>query len=172
MKSGLPMRDFEAFFSAVDCLGKKKGCLLVQFPAGMPEDVSRVRKILENVKKMDPGGCWRIAVEFRHNRWYEKPVYDMIDEFKASLVLHDMPNSHMNELHGEPSFVYLRFHGEKGDYRGTYSTDFLHARGREIRCWLDRGLDVYTYFNNTIGEAVLNLITLNELLKEPSALLV
>jgi uncharacterized protein YecE (DUF72 family) len=163
MKSSLPMHDFEAFFSAVDCLGKRKGCLLIQFPAGMPKDLDRVRKILENVKKLDPVGLWRIAVEFRHNHWYEKSVFDMIDEFNASLVLQDMPNSRMNELNGKPGFVYLRFHGEKGDYRGTYSTDFLQARARDIKCWLNCGLDVYVYFNNTIGAAVANLKTLNEL---------
>lgn len=154
--------DLETFFSALDCLGKKKGCLLIQFPAGISMELNDFRIILENVKKMDLDGAWRIAVEFRHNRWYRKPVIEILDEFNASLVLQDMPNSYVDKLHGEPSFVYLRFHGEKGDYRGTYSTNFLKQKARDIQCWLNRGLDVYAYFNNTIGGAAENLKTLNE----------
>jgi len=163
MKFSFQKRDFEMFFTALNCLGNKKGCLLIQFPAGTQKDLDKFRIILEQVKKMDVNGDWRIAVEFRHNRWYEKPVFKIINEFNVSLVLQDMPNSRMDKLHGEPPFVYLRFHGEKGDYRGTYSADFLSRKALEIRYWLNRGLDVYAYFNNTIGGAAANLKTLNEM---------
>jgi uncharacterized protein YecE (DUF72 family) len=162
-KLNFQQHDFELFFSALNCLGKKKGCLLIQFPASIPMDLDKFRAILEQVRKMDPDSSWRISVEFRHHRWYEKPVFEMINEFNASLVLQDMPGSRMDKLQGEPSFVYLRFHGEKGDYRGTYSADFLHRKAQEIRTWLSRGLDVYAYFNNTIGGAAENLKTLNEM---------
>ena len=156
-------QDFEMFFSALDCLGEKKGCLLIQFPASIPMDLGNLRNILQQVKKMDTDGEWRIAVEFRHKRWYIKRVFEMINEFNTSLVLQDMPDSIIDKLQGDPPFVYLRFHGEKGDYRGTYSSDFLKRKAQEIKSWLDVGLDVYAYFNNTIGGAAFNLITLNEL---------
>jgi uncharacterized protein YecE (DUF72 family) len=164
---GFEMRDVEAFFSALDCLGKKNGCLLIQFPATTPMDMDNLRDILEQVKQIDPHGFWRLAIEFRHNRWYEKRVVKMIEEYEASLVLHDMPNSFIDKLQDKPSFVYLRFHGEKGDYRGTYSKDYLDAKAKEIRKWLSQGLDVYAYFNNTIGGAAVNLETLNVLVNSP-----
>jgi uncharacterized protein YecE (DUF72 family) len=156
-------RDLEAFFSALDCLGGKKGCLLIQFPASSPMDSDQFRKILDALKKMDPDGYWRLAIEFRHPRWYEKKIFRVIGEYGASLVLHDMPNSFIDQLQEEYPFVYLRFHGEKGDYRGTYSKDFLIAKAKEIGKWLVQGLDVYVYFNNTIGGAAENLETLNEM---------
>jgi uncharacterized protein YecE (DUF72 family) len=159
------MRDLETFFSALDCLGRKKGCLLLQFPATIPMNTDKFRNILEQIKKIDPERQWRLAIEFRHNRWYEKRIFEMIAEYKASLVLHDMPNSFIDTLQGKPSFVYLRFHGEKGDYRGTYSNDFLYNKAKEIRMWMGKGLDVYAYFNNTIGGAAGNLETLNEMVK-------
>jgi uncharacterized protein YecE (DUF72 family) len=162
-KWSFQQRDLELFFSALNCLGEKKGCLLIQFPAAIPMDLNKFRNILEQVRKMDPNSSWRIAVEFRHQRWYDKPVFDILNEFKASLVLQDMPNSRMDKLQGKPSFVYLRFHGEKGDYRGTYNTEYLNCIALEINGWLNRGLDVYTYFNNTIGGAADNLKTLNEM---------
>lgn len=130
-------RDVEAFFSALDCLGNKKGCLLIQFPAGSLMHSDQFRKTLEQIKKMDPNDYWRLAIEFRHSRWYEKRIYNMLGEYGASLVLHDMPNSFIDELQGKPSFVYLRFHGEKGDYRGTYGKEFLNARAEKIRKWMD-----------------------------------
>jgi uncharacterized protein YecE (DUF72 family) len=76
-----------------------------------------------------------------------------------------MPNSFMDILEGDPPFVYLRFHGEKGDYRGTYNTEFLNLKAKTIRQWLGQGRDVYVYFNNTIGGAAENLETLNEMVK-------
>jgi uncharacterized protein YecE (DUF72 family) len=160
------LHDFELFFSALDCLGKKKGCLLIQFPAGLLMDLDKFRKLLQQVRNIDTDGSWRIAVEFRHLRWYEQPVLDILNEFEASLVLQDMPNSRMDELQGEPSFVYLRFHGEKGDYRGTYDAEFLHHKAKEINAWLLRGLDVYAYFNNTMGGAAENLKTLRKMVSE------
>jgi uncharacterized protein YecE (DUF72 family) len=155
----------EDFFAALNCLGKKKGCLLVQFPAGSPMSLVEFRKLVEQVKKMDPQAQWRLAIEFRHNRWYEKRVFGMIREYGAGIVLHDMPNSTIDKFQGAPSFVYLRFHGEKGDYRGTYSKEFLVSKAKQITKWMNQGLDVYAYFNNTIGGAVENLQTLNGLVK-------
>jgi len=160
------VQDLKSFFSALDCLGQKKGCLLIQFPAGIPRHLDGVGKIMEQVKNMDPGGKWRLAIEFRHHHWYEQDVLRLISEYEASLVLHDMPASMVNKLQGEPSFVYIRFHGEKGDYRGTYDQAFLNSRATEIRQWLDQGLDVYAYFNNTIGGAAENLVTLNEMVRD------
>src|SRR5664279_2800733 len=158
-------RDLEIFFSAVDCLGKKKGCLLIQFPASTAMDIDKFRLILEQIKKVDPDGHWRLAIEFRHVRWYEENIFDIMWEYGASLVLHDMPNSFIDTVQGDPLFVYLRFHGEKGDYRGNYSTEFLYRKANDIRKWIGQGLDVYAYFNNTIGGAAANLNTLNEMVK-------
>ena len=164
-KFDFQIKDFTTFFSALDCLGKNKGCLLIQFPAGIPFDLVKLGNILDQVKKLDPGGYWRIAIEFRHNRWYQKTVLKLIDEYKASLVLHDMPNSKLDQLQSESQFVYLRFHGENGDYRGSYSAEFLKQKAQEIKRWLNRDLDVYVYFNNTIGGAAENLKMLNEFVK-------
>ena len=61
-KFSFQMHDFEAFFSALDCLDKNKGCLLIQFPAGILMDLGKFRNLLEHIKKMDPNGYWRIAV--------------------------------------------------------------------------------------------------------------
>ncbi|MEJ0083153.1 MAG: DUF72 domain-containing protein [Puia sp.] len=47
------------------------------------------------------------------------------------------------EINRNADFVYLRFHGEKGDYRGSYSDQYLQQKAHEIHGWLERGRDVY-----------------------------
>ena len=154
-------KDIDSFFSAINCLGNKKGCLLLQFPAGTLMTIEQFGNILKQIRYMDPGRQWRLAVEFRHLRWYENRVLNLIEDEDATLVLHDMPGSGIGQIVGKPSWVYLRFHGEKGDYKGSYSYEHLHNRAIEIKNWLSQGLDVYAYFNNTIGSAADNLEMLN-----------
>src|SRR5437763_8488085 len=136
-------KDLERFFMAIQCLDKKKGCLLIQFAAKTKMDFSGFDRLLETIRSMDPEEEWRLAVEFRHSQWYASEIYEILDEFNASMVLHDMPKCLPPELNKKASFVYFRFHGEKGDYRGSYSLQFLENKAIEIRRWLDRGTDVY-----------------------------
>jgi uncharacterized protein YecE (DUF72 family) len=158
--------DLERFFGAIQCLGNKKGCLLIQFAAKTKMDFSGFDRLLENIRRLGPQEDWRLAVEFRHTQWYASEIYEILDEFNAGMVLHDMPKCIPPELNKSADFVYLRFHGEKGDYRGSYSFQHLQNKADEIRGWLHKGKDVYAYFNNTIGNAVANLQTLNTLVKQ------
>jgi uncharacterized protein YecE (DUF72 family) len=54
------------------------------------------------------------------------------------------------------NFHYLRYHGPKGDYRGSYTGAFLREEARKIATWRGAGKDVYVYFNNTAGDALAN----------------
>jgi uncharacterized protein YecE (DUF72 family) len=156
-------KDLEVFMAAIDCLGEKKGCLLIQFPAKTEMLVSEFVRLLKAVRKLDPQETWRVAVEFRHMRWYDDIIAGILNEYRAGLVLHDMPASATYALNEKAPFVYLRFHGEKGDYRGSYTGPFLENKAADIRTWLKQGKVVYAYFNNTIGDAVANVKTLNRL---------
>jgi uncharacterized protein YecE (DUF72 family) len=158
--------DLERFFTAIGCLGNRKGCLLIQFAAKTKMDFLGFNRLLENIRRLDPHEEWRLAVEFRHTQWYAMEIYEILDEFNASMVLHDMPKCVPPELNKNAAFVYLRFHGEKGDYRGTYSIRHLRNKANEIHTWLDQGKDVYAYFNNTIGDAISNLQTLRDLIEQ------
>jgi uncharacterized protein YecE (DUF72 family) len=159
-------KDLDRFFASIQCLDNKKGCLLIQFAAKTKMDFSGFDRLLENIRRLDPYEEWRLAVEFRHSQWYAREIYEMLDEFNASMVLHDMPKCIPPELNKNAEFVYLRFHGEKGDYRGTYSIPHLQNKANEIHTWLDQGKDVYAYFNNTIGDAIPNLQTLRNLVEQ------
>jgi uncharacterized protein YecE (DUF72 family) len=144
----------------------KKGCLLIQFPASITIDyMTQVDALLQRIQQEDTQHPWRKCVEFRHSSWYTVNADAMLDRHNASLVLHDMPASKISLLHTKANFVYLRFHGVKGDYKGTYDNPVLQEYAAKIINWLQQGKDVYTYFNNTIGEAFENAQELNKLVQ-------
>ncbi|MET0391895.1 MAG: DUF72 domain-containing protein, partial [Chitinophagaceae bacterium] len=157
---------FEKFMRTAAGTGDKKGCLLVQFPGKITLDYfSRVEEILERLTDRAPEEQWPLAVEFRHPGWYVGETVELLDECGAALVLHDMPKSKIWEARTKAPFVYLRFHGEKGDYKESYSPSFLKEKATEIRGWQKKGKDVYVYFNNTIGEAFENARSLKAMLE-------
>ena len=103
---------------------------------------------------------WRIAVEFRNPTWYFGETFELMDEYDASIVLHDIPKAKSKDINKKASFVFIRFHGPNGDYRGNYNNELLKEYADKIKAFLKEGKDVYAYFNNTIGSAFENAGTL------------
>jgi uncharacterized protein YecE (DUF72 family) len=156
--------EIEKFLLAAGQLNTNRGCLLIQFPASIrSERSSEVFEILNHIRLSDLGKSWRLAVEFRHSSWYFREIYELLDEYDAAMVLHDIPASRVTEHLTKAAFVYLRFHGIKGDYRDSYPDEYLAQQAKQISKWLRTGKDVYAYFNNTIGAAFENAILLKKL---------
>jgi uncharacterized protein YecE (DUF72 family) len=153
------------FMQVVERAGEKKGCLLLQFPASIKGSMfHKFRHLLDDLSGTGMLQGWHLAVEFRDKSWYRDSVYQLLEHYNASVVMHDMPKSFTPLIDMEKSFVYLRFHGELGDYRGCYTDDCLREHATYIQDWLDEGLPVFAYFNNTIGDAIHNAITLDSYL--------
>ncbi|HMH23845.1 MAG TPA: DUF72 domain-containing protein [Puia sp.] len=179
------MEDIDKFMKAADNIGQKKGCLLIQLPpsitdshadalegmlhrVSMPDGDGSVQAPLfapatADTAETDAGVHWKIAVEFRHPSWYRPGIYELLDNYQASVVLQDMPSSATRTLNKKAHFIYLRYHGQEGDYKGSYPISFLQQQAKDIAHWLGQGKDVYAYFNNTIGDAVANLNTLRKM---------
>jgi uncharacterized protein YecE (DUF72 family) len=124
-----------------------------------------VEQLLSIIRNCDPQAEWDTAVEFRHKSWYKDDVYEMLDNYNVGMVHHDMPASATPNIDPWTDFIFLRFHGPAGGYRGSYPDDFLYEYAGYIRDWLHEGKTVYTYFNNTMGDAVKNISTLNQFVK-------
>ncbi|MDB5015488.1 MAG: hypothetical protein JWQ84_320 [Mucilaginibacter sp.] len=154
------------FVKTISAVGEKKGCLLVQFPPGFSFNFTRLENLLQHLQQQNEHHSWRIAVEFRNRTWYQDVIYELLDHYRMGMVIHDLPASATPLLETDCSFVYLRFHGPEGGYRGSYTDDFLAEYVSYIRDWHAAGKTVYVYFNNTMGEAVRNLATLNKFMKE------
>lgn len=155
-------KDVDAFVQTVAHIGNKKGCLLAQFPPSLKiEKLDQLQKLLEALGEATQYNEWRIAMEFRNSSWYEREVYELLEECNVSMVIHDIPASAtpLNQIIG--NFIYLRFHGPEPRYRGDYADQFLKKYAAYIKAWISEKKTVYVYFNNTMGAAVKNLQALN-----------
>jgi uncharacterized protein YecE (DUF72 family) len=159
-------RPFEAehitrFMHIINHAQSKKGSLLIQFPPSVTLNPVMLQRMLSEVDLGNTGKGWQVAVEFRHKSWYTDVVYELLDQNNAAMVWHDLPASAAPMPDSDINFVYLRFHGPESGYRGSYNDDFLSEYASYITDWLAENKTVYAYFNNTMGAAVQNLITLN-----------
>lgn len=144
----------DRFFTVSKGLADKKGCLLVQFPASITEEYYEpVEAILKRIRRINVPPKWLVFTEFRHDSWYAEHVYTMLSKLYASVVIHDKRGSKTPLIDTRFPAVYVRFHGPRGDYRGTYTQEALLPYATKICGWLAQGKDVYVYFNNTMGTA-------------------
>jgi len=156
-----------AFMQAINPAGSKKGCLLVQLPPGAKAGLfPQLQQLIAYIRENDPQQSWKIAMEFRHQSWYNSNILQFAGEFNLSIVLQDIPVSATPMNYAEGNTVYLRFHGPGGKYRGSYQNDILMEYSTYIKEWLDEGKTVYVYFNNTMGDAVKNLASLDAFVQE------
>lgn len=156
----------QQFMERIQQVGEKKGCLLIQFPPSLSiEHLQRLEKLIKEIRKYDPNAQWKIAVEFRNSSWYTPDCYALLEKNHACLVSHDIPKSKIAPGIITADFSYIRFHGEEGRYRGSYSLQELEQYALDIRKLLAQHQTVYFYFNNTMGAALQNLETLNNFLK-------
>jgi uncharacterized protein YecE (DUF72 family) len=164
--------DIEKYFEVIEPAKKKAGCLLIQFPAsvkcGLFQKVENLLSALEQFAM----GSWPLAVEFRSACWYNENTYQLLDNYKASLVFHDKKGSESPQPELDADHIYLRFHGPQGDYKGSYDPGWLYEYAGYINDWLCAGKSVYVYFNNTIGDALSNVQLLQKFIgerKDPNA---
>jgi uncharacterized protein YecE (DUF72 family) len=144
-----PREPLDRLWSRAQELGAHLGPMLYQLPTGWHLDQDRLAGFLEAL----PRGR-RHAVEFRDRSWYAPRVLAMLDRAHVALCLHDMRESASPRQPIGP-FVYVRFHGSTGRYRGSYSGQALAAWADALVGWANAGLPAFAYFNNDqAGHAV------------------
>ena len=164
--NGLQFQDADVndFMEAINNVDKKKGCLLIQFPASIKSQcLYQLERLLYVIQGNDPNNEWKTAIEFRDSSWYNEDTYNVVHEFGAAIVIHDKLRAASPHVTISPNTIYVRFHGPQGDYRGTYTEAFLNEYAAYVHEWLDEGKSVFVYFNNTMGKAFDNLEMLNNL---------
>lgn len=161
--------EVKRFMEVISFAGDKKGCLLVQFPPSVRiYNLKQLAHLIGTLHGHNPGGEWNIAIEFRHISLYQDDVYRLLEDYGIGVVIQDKPPAATPIImETDLPFVYLRFHGPGGSYRGSYEDDLLYEYAGYIRDWMASGKKVYTYFNNTMGDAVNNLYTLKDLVLNP-----
>lgn len=153
------------FMEVISAVGNKKGCLLIQFPPSIRlGDIRQIRLLINELRITDPHQEWNIAIEVRHPSLYHSSLYKLSEDYHVGIVIQDKPQAPTPHLETNLPFIYLRFHGPDGDYRGSYQDPVLYEYTSYIKEWIADGKIVYTYFNNTMGKAIENLNTLRDVL--------
>jgi len=156
-------QDLHEFIQQIDSVKEHRACLLVQFPPSIRiTHFRQIDHLISEIKSLDASGKWKIAIEFRHESLYIPEVYELLESHQVALVLHDKTSSISPFIESDTNFKYLRFHGPNGNYRGSYDEGFLSEYATYISEWLSEGKRVYSYFNNTMGNAFQNLAYLRQ----------
>jgi uncharacterized protein YecE (DUF72 family) len=149
----------ERFYERLDGLSgtERFGPVLWQFPPNFHRDDERLADALP---KLPPG---RHAFEFRHASWFVEPVYELLRQAGAALVVGDHPSRPFQTLELTADWTYLRFHYGSRGRGGNYSARELATWAERVRDWRRR-VDVWAYFNNDWGGfAVRNAVDLRGL---------
>jgi uncharacterized protein YecE (DUF72 family) len=166
---GLNFKDHHLtnFFNAINHVGSKKGCILVQFPPSITiSSIDSIEVLADKLNHNNSDASWNICFEFRHPSWYNDDLYSILNRHHGHLVRHDMPASATPFITNDNGVIYQRFHGPTGNYRGNYDSSFLAEYAQYIKQWLQEGKEIFVAFNNTAGEAYHNIATLNSFIRK------
>jgi uncharacterized protein YecE (DUF72 family) len=160
-----PEEPLRRFLERARALRDTLGPVLFQLPARFHLSVDRLDGFLRALSRQRLVRRLRPVLEVRHVSWLEPEALARLRAAGMALCLadwHELPVT-------EPltaDFVYLRRHGTRARYGGSYTDAMLKADARRIRAWLGDGRDVYVYFNNDHqARAVQNARRLAELIE-------
>jgi len=149
------------FFNATAPLLEKLHVILWQLPPNLKLNMKNLEDFIENLKQYPV----RHAFEFRHKSWLTKKVFNLLSASNIAVCMADWPDF-INDLPITADFVYIRRHGEGGNYSTNYSTEQLKGDAKKIKEYLKLGKDVYLYFNNdAFAYAPKNAMELNAILE-------
>jgi len=159
------------FFNATAPLLEKLDVILWQLPPNLKLNMKNLEDFVENLRHYPV----RHVFEFRHKSWLVKKVFNLLSAANIGVCMADWPDF-INEVPLTADFVYIRRHGEGGNYATNYTTDQLKDDAKKIKEYMKLGKDIYYYFNNDsfayAPKNALELITILEhiipkSLKEP-----
>ena len=149
------------FINSASRLEEKLGPVLFQLPPTLQANT----QVLKDFCMVLPPS-YLYAIEPRHESWFQREVYRILEKHNIALCMADSPDWPMEETI-TAAFIYIRFHGGSVLYGSNYSGEELSVWAGRIRKWAKENLDVYAYFNNDAhGYAIQNAKTLEELLQK------
>lgn len=129
------------FYKITSGLKTKIGPILFQLPPSFKINKERFIEFIENLN-MD----YDHVFEFRHPSWFVDDIYELMQKRKIALCITDL-NGKLSPEVITSHFTYIRLHGPKTAYQGSYGPSKLKLWKKKIENW---GSDksVYCYFDN------------------------
>jgi uncharacterized protein YecE (DUF72 family) len=147
------------FFNATAPLLEKLDVILWQLPPNLKLNMKNLEEFVANLKQYPV----RHVFELRHKGLLTKKVFKLLSSANIAICMSDWP-AFIDDMPLTADFVYIRRHGEGGNYSTNYSTEQLKNDAKRIKEYLKLGKDVYFYFNNdAFAYAPRNAIELKEI---------
>jgi len=151
----------DTFIEHVAVLGDKLGPVLLQLPPRWHCNAARLNEFLHLLPKP-----FRYTFEFRDPSWHNDEVYSLLIEHNAAFCVFELGDIHSPHI-STADFMYIRLHGPKGPYAGSYSVRRLRNWAEKISGWQAQGKDVFVFFDNDeAAYAAKNALLLDKLVKD------
>jgi uncharacterized protein YecE (DUF72 family) len=136
------------FFRPLKPLREKLAAVLWQFPERSKPNIERLDAFIRQFQKQSDA---QLVFEFRSAEWFIEPVTALLKEHSAAYCRADRPEF-LRDLNFPDTarFVYYRYHGPQR-YAGSYDDAVLRRDAAAMNAFLNKGRDVYAFFNNDIG---------------------
>jgi uncharacterized protein YecE (DUF72 family) len=153
------------FLTRSKALGDRRGPILFQLPARFHLSLERLDGFLAALARRK---VRQAVLEVRHASWLVDPVFERLARANVALCLHDWTEQPVTEPL-TADFVYVRRHGTRRRYGGSYTERMLRADAARIEGWRAQDRDVYVYYNNDgRAAAVRNAVRLTDLVQAAS----
>jgi len=137
-----PKKHLNLFLNRVKHLKPNLGPILFQLPPNWKVDLKRLDNFLKALDK-----DYKYAFEFRDRSWIIKDVINLLKKHKVAFCIYDL-EGYKTPIEITSNFVYIRLHGPKKAYSGTYSKNTLQKWAKIIKNFQNDKLDTFCYFNN------------------------
>ena len=154
-----PKPSLKLFFSRTKPLKEKLSIVLWQLAPQFKLNLERLEEFVKALVKLQP--C-RQVFEFRHQTWFCKEVYKILNKANIAICLADWPE-YSTDAPDTANFIYIRRHGTSGQlYSGCYSKKQLQ---QDVNFLKNKKKPGYIYFNNdSHGWAIKNAIELKKII--------
>ena len=161
-----PGKELETSVRAIQSLGPKLGCLLIQLPAKLNFSQDSTHQFFSRLRDIYDGP---IALEPRGPTWAKTDALEILQAFRLSKVLADpepCPLKRVERLSFEAELRYFRLHGTPHRYRSSYETERLLRVAKAIVIGEATTLQTWCIFDNTAyGAATSNALELDKILR-------
>ena len=138
-----PEEPVARFLQHAGGLGRKLGPVLIQLPPTLQADPDALDDTLEQF----PKGV-RVAVEFRHDSWWNDDVKSILEAHGAALCLADRHSKPFSALWRTADWTFLRFHEGEAKPHPCYGRTAIESWVRRLSETWGTDADVYVFFNN------------------------
>jgi uncharacterized protein YecE (DUF72 family) len=137
-----PGQPVELFLEHARGLGPKLGPVLLQLPPQLRAEPERLAETLDRFP-----GAVRVAVEPRHDSWFDDRLRAVLEAHGAALCLADSPHRRM-PVWRTADWGFVRFHEGRASPHPCYGERALATWAERIASLWPAAADVFCYFNN------------------------